>query len=224
MKKIFCLILVVFCFWIVKPVMAAGPMLKFVPSSGSYANESDFTVTVAIDSGVEKVQAIDVWVNFDTAKLEVVKVVKAINPAFDFIMGAANIDETGGKFDITFSPSASGAAFEATAVSGDLAVVTFKAKATGTANVNFTCVPGSTGDSNILNLATNDVIECASNINGSYTITDGGSSNPNPTKAPTVTPTVTGTELPKTGTVETTIALMIFGFVSLLSSLALKFL
>ena len=223
MKKIFCLILVVFCFWIVKPVMAAGPMLKFVPNTGSYSNGSSFSVTIAIDSGTEKVQAVDVWATFDTAKLEVLTVVKATNPAFDFNMGAANINSAGGKFDITFSPSAGGAAFEATAVSGDLAVVTFKAKATGTANVNFACVAGSDIDSNIFNISTNDVIECASNINGSYTITDGGTSNPNPTAVPTAVP-VTGTELPKTGTVETTIALMIFGFVSLLSSLALKFL
>lgn len=230
MKKIFCLLLVFFSFWIARPVMAAGPMLKFVPSSGSYTNGSNFTVTIGVDSGTEKVQAVDVWATFDTTRLEVVSVVKATNPAFGFNMGAANIDEAGGKFDITFNPSADGATFEATAVSGDLAVVTFKAKATGTANVNFTCAAGSTIDSNILNISTNDVIECASNINGSYTITDGGTANPDPTAVPTASPnnptaTPTSTnELPKTGTVETTIALMVFGFVSLLSSLALKFL
>ena len=223
MKKIFCLVLVVFSFWAAKPVVAAGPMLKFVPSSGSYANGSNFTVTIGVDSGTEKVQAIDVWATFDTAKLEVVSVVKATNPAFDFNMGAANINEAAGKFDITFSPSAGGAAFEATVVSGDLAIVTFKAKATGTANVNFTCAAGSSIDSNIFNLATNDVIDCASNINGEYTITDGGTSDPSPTATPTTAPTTT-TELPKTGTVEMTIGLIIFGFVSILSSLALKFL
>lgn len=223
MKKIFCLVLAIFSLGMVGPVMAAGPMLKFVPSSGSYTNGSNFTVTIGVDSGIEKVQAVDVWATFDTAKLEVVSVIKATNPAFDFNMGAANIDIAGGKFDVTFSSSAGAAAFEAKAVSGDLAVVTFKAKANGTANVNFTCTAGSYIDSNIFNISTNEVIDCPSNINGVYTITDGGTNNPNPTAVPTAVPT-TGTELPKTGTVETTIALMVFGFVSLLSSLALKFL
>lgn len=227
MKKIFCLVLAIFSLGMIKPVMAAGPMLKLVPSSGSYTNGSNFTVTIGIDSGTEKVQAVDAWVTFDASKLEVISVIKATNPAFEFNMGAANIDNPGGKFDVTFNPSAGGAAFEATAVSGDLAVITFKAKTTGTANVNFTCTSGSYTDSNILNLATNEVIDCASNINGSYTITDGGSTNPSPTAVPTAVPTTsttTNNELPKTGAVETTIALMIFGFVSLLSSLALKFL
>ncbi len=232
MKKLLCLMLFAFSFWIAKPVVAAGPMLKFVPSSGSYTNGNDFTITIGIDSGTEKVQAVDVWTTFDTAKLEVVSVIKAINPAFDFNMGAANIDEAGGKFDITFSPSAGGATFEAKAVSGDLAVVTFKAKATGTANVNFTCAAGSTIDSNIFNISTNDVIDCTSNLNGSYTITDGGTSNPDPTATPTTSsntsnPTAVPTqasELPQTGRVETTVGLMIFGIVSVLSSLALKFL
>jgi len=109
-------------------------------------------------------------------------------------------------------------------VSGDLLKIKFKPKVAGTINIDFKCTAGSDADSNIFDgTTTADMISCPSNINGVYTITDGGISDPNPTAIPTAIPT-SGTELPKTGTVETTIGLMIFGIVSVLSSLALKFL
>lgn len=225
MKKIFCLSLILFAFIGVQPAMAAGPMLKFTPSSGSYDLNSTFKVTIGIDSGTEKTQAVDVWSTFDASKLKVVSIVKAATPAFDFAMGEANIDNTAGKFSVLFSPSAGSASFEATTVAGDLAVVTFETKSAGTAAVNFTCSSGSTIDSNIFNTATNDVINCALNQNGSYTISSSGGSTSGvtPTDAPVNTET-TSSELPRTGSVGTTIALLVFAVVGVLSSFALKFL
>ncbi len=227
MKKIFCLILVLFVTFIgIKPAYAAGPMLKFTPSSGTYDLNSTFKVTIGIDSGTEKTQAVDVWSTFDASKLKVVSIVKAATPAFDFAMGEANIDNAAGKFSVLFSPSAGSASFEATAVSGDLAVVTFEAKSAGTAAVNFTCSQGSTIDSNIFNTATNDVINCALNQNGSYTISSSGgntSGGVTPTDAP-VNAETTSSELPRTGSVGTTIGLLVFAVVGVLSSFALRFL
>jgi len=223
MKKILGLILVVFSLWMVKPVMAAGPMLKFVPSSGSYTNGSTFSVTIGVDSGTEKSQGVDAWATFDSSKLEVLSIETAANPAFRFALGK-NIYNDTGKFDISCTSTDMGT-YEATAISGDLVVVTFRAKATGTVNVNFTCTAGSTIDSNIFNMSATDVINCTTNQNGVYIITDSGS-NPtsSPTSVPTSPPTSGGEELPKTGGIGMTLGLMIFGIVGILSSLALRFL
>jgi hypothetical protein len=222
MKKILAFVLVMFGLLTVRPVLAAGPMLKLSPSSGTYTNGSTFTVTMGVDSGTEKSQGVDAWVTFDASKLEVVSIEKAANPAFAFALGK-NIYNDTGKFDVSCTSTDTGT-YEATVLSGDLVVITFKAKATGTANVNFTCSAGSTIDSNIFNMSANDVINCASNVGGVYTINDGGSGSTDPTAAPTTAATTTSEELPQTGGVGTTIGLLIFGIVGVLSSLALRFL
>lgn len=223
MKKIFCPIILAFLLMGVKPVLAAGPLLKFTPSSGTYTNGSTFTVTIGIDSGTEKTQAVDIWATFDSSKLEVVSLEQATN-TFNFLFGGKNIYNDTGKFDISTFSSDSGT-YEGTVLVGDLAVITFRAKAVGTAHVDFVCQSGSNIDSNIINMSGVDVINCASNVNGVYTITEGDSSDPNPTVAPTTAPSSDdGSELPKTGSVGATIGLMIFGIVGVLSSLALRFL
>jgi len=222
MKKIFCFILVAVVLLTAKPLFAASPMLKFVPSTGTYTKGETFKINIGVDSGTEKVQGVDVWATFDASKVEVDSIDPLVNNTFQFSMDK-NIHNDTGKFEVWFTAATSGS-YEGTVITGDLATVTFRSKATGTINVNFNCTEGSTIDSNIISVATGDLINCASNINGVYTINEGSApSSPNPTAVPTAVPT-TGTELPKTGTVETTIALMVFGFVSLLSSLALKFL
>jgi hypothetical protein len=223
MKKIFCLILVIVGLMMVRPVMATGPLLKFSPSTGSYANGSTFVVTVGVDSGTEKSQAVDAWVTFDASKLEVESIDTVSNPPFVFTLGK-NIYNSSGKFDISLA-STDMSTYNATTISGDLVNITFKALATGTANVNFTCTAGSTTDSNIFNTSSNDVIDCPSNINATYTITDSGSSSDSSSTAPTSTPVPTSTStLPSTGNVGMTIGLMVFAAVGVLSSLALRFL
>jgi hypothetical protein len=152
--------------------------------------------------------------------LEVVSIEKATTPAFAFALGK-NIYNDTGKFDISCTSTDMGT-YEATPLLGDLVVVTFRAKATGTVNVNFTCVAGSTIDSNIFNMSAVDVINCATNVNGVYTINAGGGG----TTDPTATPVPSGGDevLPQTGGIGTTLGLLIFGIVGVLSSLALRFL
>jgi len=223
MKKVLCLVLVLCNLVWVKPVLAAGPLLRFSPSTGSYTNGSTFTVTIGVDSGTEKSQGVDAWVTFDSAKLEVVSIDTVTSPAFSFSLGK-NIYNSDGKFDISCSSTDMGT-YQATTILGDLASVTFRAKGTGTAAVNFTCKSGSTTDSNIFNMSAVDVINCASNVNGSYTITEGSSSSSSTTSTPTPTVGATTTStLPATGSVGATIGLMLFGIVGILSSLALRFL
>lgn len=222
MKKIFCLILTLCSLILVKPVMASGPYLKFSPSTGTYTNGSTFTVTIGVDSGSEKSQAVDAWVTFDSSKLEVESIDTASSPAFSFSLGK-NIYNSSGKFDISLA-STDMSTYNATVISGDLVTVTFKALSTGTVNVNFSCTSGSTTDSNIFNVSSSDVINCASNINGTYTITDSSSSSSSSSSS-TSTPTpTTASTLPKTGNIGTTVGLMVFAVVGVLSSLALRFL
>lgn len=223
MKKIFAPILVVLSLFIVQPALAAGPLLKLSPSTGTYTNGSTFTVTMGVDSGTEKSQGVDAWMTFNSGLLEVQSIETASSPAFSFALGK-NIYNDTGKFDISCS-STDMSTYGATVLNGDLVVITFRAKSTGTANVNFSCTAGSTTDSNIFNMSAMDVINCASNVNGTYTI-DSSSGTTDPTATPTSTTTTTSDdeELPQTGGVGTTVGLLIFGLVGVLSSLALRFL
>ena len=227
MKKSLFILSLVLCLGVFASSAAvAGPMLKLSPSSGSFGNGSTFKVTVGVDSGTAKSMAVDAFLTFDAGKLEVVSVEDPSSPAFTFSMGK-NIYNSDGKLDMSFNPSGDSVLGESVAIVGDLAVVTFKAKGTGTAAVNFTCQAGSTIDTNIFDNQGIDVIDCASNQNGSYTITGGGSeptSTPVPPQA-TVTPNDgSGAELPQTGSVGTTIGLLIFGIVGLIAGTILKWL
>ena len=222
MKKIICLILVVFALSSASPAFAA-PMLKFNPSSGTYTNGSTFTVTVGVDSGTEKSSAVDIWGTFDSTKLELISIDMPTNPAYSFTLNK-NISD--GKFDI-YCPSNVTGTYEETPLNGDMAVLTFRAKAVGTAVANFTCQTGSDTDSNILTMQGVDLINCAANQNGSYTITEGGSgSTVNPTAVPTSgsSASTQSNSLPQTGNAATTIGLLVFGLVGILSSWALRFL
>lgn len=220
-------------------VMAA-PHLIANPSSGSYNVDNTFTVTIKADSVAEIISGVDGVGTYDSAKLELVSAVKSSPMVFDAVDGGGNcsaIDTAeAGKFSFSCYSNNS---LENKAINGDLVVLTFKAKAVGTAVIAFTCTSGSTVDSNIVkSLASTDVIVCGENVGGSYTITaaTGGATistpTPTPTNAPasspltttTTTTTRAATELPKTGAIGSTVGLIVFGAVSLLSALFLKFL
>lgn len=244
MKKVLTVFsLVAFLSMGVTPALA-GPALKFSPSSGSYSNGSTFKVTITVDSETQKSAAVDAYGTFDSSKLEVVSIDAAAVPAFPFSMGK-DIFNTDGRFQIYFSPTSDTVISEAPAIKGDLAVVTFRAKSVGTAEVKFTCASGSTLDSNIFNIEGVDVIDCASNVNGLYTISSSGGTTVENTPVPTATAvptsttssstttstttsssstTTTGTELPRTGAVETTIGILIFGIVGIMAGFFLKWL
>lgn len=202
----------------------AGPMLKLTSPTGSYENGSTFKVTVGVDSATAKSMAVDAFMTFDSAKLEVVSIDASVSPAFVNSMGK-NIYNTDGKLDMSFNPSGDANLAESAAIKGDLAVITFKAKGAGTAEVKFTCTAGSTIDTNIFDITGNDVIDCASNINGSYTITGASSSTAVATATPIIQAvTAAPGELPRTGGIETTLGLMIFGLVGAMAGVALKWL
>lgn len=208
-------------------IAATSPRLTLTPISDSYANGTEFKVAVGVNSDGEKSSAVDVWATFDKAKLEIIGITKSTNPPYTFEMTPV-YDNNAGTFQFS-CVSTNMSAFDDKAIVGELAVITFKAKNTGTAALNFTCNSGSTTDSNIFNSDVNDVINCSSNSVGSYTIT-GSSSSSTSTSTPTPTPTTvstnttTTTSLPQTGAIGSTIGLVVFGAISLASALFLKFL
>lgn len=236
MKKTTLSLLLVTAFLLLssKVVAAADPKLSLTPATGSYKVNDTFTVTVLIDSAGQVVGAADAVGTFDSDKLELISLTEATDMVFKAssaggaCMPNSSAEWATGKFSITcYSNMSAGDV----AVNGNLAVLTFKAKAVGTASATFTC-NGTAGDSNIIQSATvKDIIVCSANGSGSYTITAGTSTStttptptPTGTSSTTTTTTTTATELPQTGGIASTIGLIVFGAISLASALFLKFL
>lgn len=202
--------------------VSAAPHLTFTPSTGNYNSGDNFSVTIGVDSETDGSNAVDVWASFDSTKLEVISIVKAAVPAFAFDM-TPHFDNTTGKFDFSCSPSDM-SNLDIKAIKGDLAVVTFRAKAGGSASVNFTCQQGVTIDSNIFNATASDVIGCSSNQSGSYTISGTTTTTSTNTPTPTTVRAQTTSQLPETGGVGTTVGLVTFGLASVLGAFLLRFL
>lgn len=202
----------------------ASPHLYVSPSSGDHSVDDSFSVTLSVDSGSEVVGGVDAIGTYDSSKLELTSATKASSMVFDNTDsgGSCSIDTgTAGKFSITCY---SNDALTDKAVNGQLVVFNFRAKATGTATLGFTCASGSTTDSNIVKSSNSaDVIVCGENVGGSYTIGESSGSDDSSDDETTTTTTTTKT-LPKSGSTGVTLGLLVFGAVSVLSAVFLKFL
>lgn len=200
----------------------AGAHLSLSPSSGNYSVNDTFTVTMNADSASEVVGGVDAVGTYDSSRLELISATKASGMVFESTDGGGSCSintATAGKFSITCY---SNDALTDKAINGPLVTLNFKAKATGTATVGFTCTNGSTTDSNIVKTTTSgDVIVCGENVGGSYVIGEGSDNTGGEEEDSSTTTTET---LPKSGSVGTTLGLVIFGAVSVLSAVFLKFL
>jgi len=226
-NKFISIVFVALFLLMVTPVRAlAAPRFTFTPSTGSYTVGSNVSVVLGAESDAEKVLAMDVVGTFDATKLELLSVEKILraDPTFNFTFdsGTAKINNDAGTFEMTLAP-ASSSLYESIVVSQPLLTFTFRAKAVGTGVVNLTCTQGNTRDTNIANQDAADVVSCAANQSGSYTITEGSSTTASPTSTP-VPATTTGSELPRTGGFGPTMGLLVFGSVSILSILLLGWL
>lgn len=214
----------------------AGPHFTLTPASGSFTvGGANFDVVLGVDSGTDKVVAMDAVATFDATKLEVVSIQKSPSAVFGFAFDAntAIIHNDTGRFEVTLSPSSS-SVYDGVVVSGPLLVVTFRPKAVGVASVNMTCQVGSVTESNIINQLSADIVDCSANQSGSYTLVagTGGSTSgvtstvtPVPTATTSTTSTTsTTTELPRTGGVGSTVGLVVFGLMSVLGGLMLRWL
>lgn len=217
-----------------KAVMA-GPHQSLDPANGNYTVGQSFSVTAKMDSGGEVIGGADGVGTYDADILELVSIEKAPSLVFSTTDdgGSCSISEFElGKFSYSCYSNSN---TSSNSNSGDLVVFNFKAKAVGTGLVTFTCVQGSTTDTNIIKTdPVGDVIVCSENINGSYVITAGSGTSPTSTPSPsgeTVEETTsentsenTTEELPQTGGIGATLGLILFGFVSVVSAIFLKFL
>lgn len=182
---------------------AYAARLYLEPATGTYDNGSEFSVKVKIDRGTESVTAADAILNFDATRLEV----KTIAEGGFFEEMSSTFSNTEGKISIwTFQTVAISTPTQTT---GDLATITFKTKAVGTASVSFVCQTGLDTDSSVWSPTGDDLISCAANGSGSYTVgaaASGGTTAPTSTPAPTATTaagsntnTPTPSQLPATG-------------------------
>jgi LPXTG-motif cell wall-anchored protein len=174
---------------------------------------------MGVDSDTEKVVGIDIKGSFDSAKLEIVSIEKGVVPddgyQFSYTSGQAIIHNDTGVFEVTLTPL-NQSVLVGPIAKHELLKITFRPKATGTATLNYTCLPGSVVETNIISQAGTDVVDCNANQSGSYTIAT-GTGGDDSTPAATATPVPSGTSsLPQTGAVENTIILMVLGLASVI--------
>jgi hypothetical protein len=191
----------------------AATKLTLTPASGTFTNGSNFTVTVGIDSGTDKVYTSDLWMVFDASKIEFVDAVAVGSPAFPMQLGQKNFDNVAGTFNIALMPT-SATTNLAEVAKGDLVTLTFKAKNTGTASLGFSCAAGNTSDTNVFSPDLADVVNCASNQSGSYTIQAGVGGE----TTVAATPTPKASTLPKTGGFAPTLSLVVVGIIGMIAS------
>jgi len=119
-------------FFIVLPATAQAASLYFSPSSGSYAVGSALSVSVYVSSADQTMNAASGIVSFPQDKLEVVSLSKSGSimslwvqePAFSNALGTVNFE------GIVLNPGFTGSG-------GKIINITFRVKAVGTANLNF---------------------------------------------------------------------------------------
>lgn len=148
---------------------------------GKKVNEQ-FNVDLNINTAGKAVAGTDVKLTFDPNILEIVSVEKG-----DFFTDGANSKGLDYLYVAGFFPPQ----FETKTGTGKVATITLKGKKEGTASLTFACT-NQTNDTNILDSSANDIINCTSLVNGSYTISGiGGPISPTSTPVPgaSVTPT-----------------------------------
>jgi hypothetical protein len=221
MKKfVLSTLLILGLFWAGAAEAKAASYFTLTPSSGTYNVGDNISIVVGIDSGTDKVYSADLFMVFDASKLEFVDATSILKdpPVFPFTKVVNNFDNTAGTFQVQLQPVSSNSN-EAAPAKGDLVTLTFKAKAAGTGTLSFSCTGGNTMDTNIINQDIADVVNCASNQSGSYTIQAGDSGSvANPTSAAVATPTNAPSQLPKTGVLTPTITLLVMGLAGIIAS------
>ncbi len=211
MKKIFTFSIVLF-FFLILPKKAEAAFVYLEPSSGNYNVGDTFDVAVWVDPEGKDVQTMDLIMTYDKTKLETSQAAIEDEGYFgnytDYVF---NVDQTEGSMkNFIFATNS--------AITNDqkakVITITFTAKATGTATVNFLC--GNDFQTQVRNIDA-DLIVCGSNGSGSYTITSSGTvptSTPIPTSVLQSTATPQPTTIQSAGVTTTPAALPETGFMS----------
>ncbi|MGI5840630.1 MAG: cohesin domain-containing protein [Patescibacteria group bacterium] len=204
----------------------AAPHFTLTPATNSVSVGSTFFVDLGADSETEQIIAMDLVGTFDPTKLEIVSIEKNNTTAYNFVFDSTTpiIQNSSGKFESNLSQVGQ-SVYEGQVVKGSLLRIKLKAKGAGVASLNLSCQAGSVTDSNMFNQNSEDVVSCAANQSGSYTISAVGGDSGSTTEAETtVTTTSAGEELPQTGGIANTIGLVVFGAISVLGAVLLRFL
>lgn len=194
MKRLAALPIFCFVFLFLLPTAARAANFYLEPASGAYNVGNEFNIAVWVDdpSG-DKIQTMDIIMSYDKTTLSTSKSKIKDELYFDgFGTSVFNVDEAAGKLSL-YVFSTQGTYSRNT--KGKVLTITFKAKAGGTATVNFIC--GDEFGSAIRNSADTEknLIVCGANGSGSYTLAE--SATPLP---PTSTPIPTAASIPPTPT------------------------
>ncbi len=172
------------CVVLFMPALVLAATLSLSPSSGSFSVGDVFDINILLNTSSAAVDGIDLnTLNYNAALLEV-QDANTSQAGVQITAGSLlpvnvvnSADAANGR--ISFSQLGSGGGtFNG---SGTLATVRFRAKAVGTANVNFSFVLGNTADTNVASAGT-DLL--TSVTNGSYIIAN--AAPPPDTTSPTV--------------------------------------
>lgn len=214
---------------LIKPSVAlAGPHLSLSPVSGIITSEGT-AITVQVDTSGQAAKSAKAVINFTSTLLEVTSI--QAGTFFDDV--SHNIYNSSGQVVINANLSLE-SMLESKTGSGILATMTVAAKsASGSAAITFDCTTGSSTDSNINDPTPIDIIVCADNVNGNYTLggTATASAFPSATPQAVVSPDtgLGGDEyspapIPVTGTSWPTVALLVVGLVLIFNPVLSKIL
>lgn len=208
-KKILTTILVFLFFALsVKSVEAA--YFSVSPVTTTVSSGQTFAVDINLNTENVSVSGCDVVMTFNPSMIKVQNVSFGSSPIFS-TTNTSTPDNVGGKLTINSSVISSAFAFSG---SGKLATITFSAEGAGTSLFSFSCTAGSRTETNVWDTQVQDVVNCGSNVGGSYTVT-GGSSSPASTSTPQPTSTSAGSQptptIPVTGNTSLTRILIILG-------------
>ncbi len=175
---------------------AAETTLSFSPSSVSKTVGDTFTVNIDINTGTNKVQALDLVFTFDKSKVEVTGIATGALTS-DFNEITKTIDNTNGK--VTYSLGAKPGATTVVSGTGTIAVVSMKALAAGTStqawNTSAIIIAAQNESASVFKSGSSGTVTISAGSGGTTT-------TPTPTEPPTGGDYVTGVdgeEIPITG-------------------------
>lgn len=225
MKQTFVTVFSALFLFLFLPIFFQGSLvhaayLKFDQTSVSVAVGATYQAQVVVDAGTDQITSTDVWVVYDTAKLEV----QTVSAGTFFPTVTNNISS--GKVYIAGLIVDPGTYKTG---SGTVATITFRGVSNGTTSLTFDCRTEVSNSSKIIKNDVNatNVIVCSQNGTQSVNVggTSGGSSNPTSTPAVLgVAPTVIPTQLPQSGIAEHFHKFIGPGIVLFLIGISLRFL
>lgn len=195
-------------FLFIAPVLGhvSAATLNFDPSSIKVKEGETFDVDIVVNTANAEVYGVDALFQFDPNAVEAT----VITPGTFLDVNHKEI-KPDGKVYIVGLVNSPGEAVQGEDV---LATVSFKAKKSSTSSLTYLCEINDTRESNVLEASTDspDLLECGQNGKTTIVVGDGTSAAPTSSTSKTTTTTKTGgSELPRTGVMDTMIVAVIVG-------------